>query len=33
VARKGQALAAKLAQSMRTQVPADQAPPETVADN
>jgi uncharacterized protein (TIGR02301 family) len=33
VARKGQALSAKLAQSMRTQVPADQAPPETVADN
>jgi uncharacterized protein (TIGR02301 family) len=33
VARKGQALSAKLAQSMRTQVPPDQAPPETVADN
>ena len=32
-ARKGQALAAKLARSMRTRAPADQAPPETVADN
>ncbi len=37
-ARKGQALAGKLAQSMRTRPPADrqpadQAPPETVADN
>ncbi len=37
VARKGQALSAKLAQSMRTQTPPsaspDQAPPDSVADN
>lgn len=33
VARKGQALAAKLSRSMRTRTPADEAPPETVADN
>jgi uncharacterized protein (TIGR02301 family) len=32
-ARKGQALAAKLARSMRTRAPADEAAPETVADN
>lgn len=32
-ARKGQALAARLARSMRVGAPADQAPPETVADN
>ena len=33
VARKGQALSAKLARSMRTQVPADQAAPDSVAEN
>lgn len=33
VARKGQGLAAKLARSMRTRAPTDEAPPETVADN
>ena len=33
VARKGQALGAKLARSMRTRAPAGEAPPETVADN
>jgi uncharacterized protein (TIGR02301 family) len=32
-ARKGQALAGRLARSMRVRAPADQAPPETVADN
>jgi uncharacterized protein (TIGR02301 family) len=32
-ARKGQALAGKLARSMRTRAPADEAAPETVADN
>jgi uncharacterized protein (TIGR02301 family) len=33
VARKGQVLAAKLSQSMRTRTPADQAAPDSVADN
>lgn len=32
-ARKGQALAAKLARSMRVRAPSDQAAPESVADN
>ena len=32
-ARKGQALAAKLSQSMRTRTPDDQAAPDSVADN
>jgi uncharacterized protein (TIGR02301 family) len=33
VARKGQALSAKLARSMRTRAPADQAAPDSVAEN
>lgn len=33
VARKGQALAAKLSQSMRTQAPPDQAAPDSMADH
>lgn len=33
VARKGQALSAKLSRSMVTRAPTDEAPPETVADN
>ena len=33
VARKGQALSAKLARSMRTRAPSDQAAPDSVAEN